>query len=460
MSSFRVVSFYTVNTQYENIVKNLVASCKYPITTLGYPSRGSWERNCAIKSEFCLKMLQEHKENILWVDADAVIRSSLSFYDTFTGDIGAHLLKGKELLSGTIFFRNIPRVQALVYKWVAMQRENPEAWDQRVLQQCIEKYAKGLGVTFVDTPARFTKIYDHPAMRGDTAIEHFQASRELRKSFMPKVGSPIPEEIGGVRVRIHADGSFSVPRCKRQFERDCDFRFTRIPGEYRWLPKTKEGRDMMELAVQLQGKHIYVIGKGPSLDNVSRNDFPDPDAVVICVNESIHQIEKLGLPNKVFAIQQDAQLKDTCNPQFGGIIISYQARNWYAKQTNKFIYWPEDYGLTSRDLTATVAITLARAFGATKFTLLCFDACVNKKIAYAKCVGYPSFHGGPAERFLTHKLIFEKAAGNVPLVWELPSDPPSIDKLSVDGGGGDTVVEGVVTPLVLDAENMSDPGQV
>ena len=85
----------------------------------GYESRGSWVANCAIKPEFVAEMLEIYSEDLLYVDADAILHRSVHELDHVIADIGAHYLMDRELLSGTLFFRNNEKVKKLVDRWVS-----------------------------------------------------------------------------------------------------------------------------------------------------------------------------------------------------------------------------------------------------------------------------------------------------------------------------------------------------
>ncbi len=198
--TFVVCAFYTKGTFYEDEAVELIETAerfglKHDVR--GYQSRGTWVRNASIKPEFIHTMLLEHPDdNILYVDVDARFRQYPSLYDGFEGDIGVHYRdkrrtkKGKELLSGTIFFRNNEAVRNLVKTWIDYQQAQQNTWDQRVLNEVIEKHAEALGVRVVDTPPQYTQIFDSMRKYGEPVIEHMQASRRARKKGLTREGVP------------------------------------------------------------------------------------------------------------------------------------------------------------------------------------------------------------------------------------------------------------------------------
>jgi len=145
--------------------------------------RGSWDANTKHKAEFILAMLEAHPgRNIVWVDADAVVRAYPDLFFEMQGDVGVHYRNGKELLSGTMFFRNVPRVQALVKSWIKENAKTPQEWEQRTLQRVLTKpWRFGRPrVKVVDLPPTYCQIFDLMADAGEPVFEHFQASREAK----------------------------------------------------------------------------------------------------------------------------------------------------------------------------------------------------------------------------------------------------------------------------------------
>ena len=216
-----------------------------------------------------------------------------------------------------------------------------------------------------------------------------------------------PESVNGVTTRINPDGSFSLPRCKREVQRYLDNKYIRCNGELRWFPRIIDAKTVDELK-PLFGDTCYIVGKGPSLDKLAKEHFKNTQAPVFCINESIHAIEALELKNPVIAIQQDTGLRDGAMPKKSKIAVSRDARFWYAQYPETYVYQPEHYKLASNSLTVLCAINIAKSFGVKNFKMLAFDACTDGETSYAKSVGKTP--GGTPERFLKHKQVIEAAA--------------------------------------------------
>lgn len=236
--------------------------------------------------------------------------------------------------------------------------------------------------------------------------------------------------IRGKSIRRNPDGSVYLTRRDTELEKYLDVHYERVGKGYLWRVRIEPTLDTINLISSFKDKMCYIVGKGPSLDSISGKDFPE-NWPIICINESIHKIESLQIENEIFMMQQDQGLKDTCRPKRGTIIISNHASQWYANDMKRYIYSPKALGLTTGSLTVVCAITLAKKLGVTGFVLLCFDACVNQKLDYASCVGYPHTRGGKPNRFINHKKYIEDAVGNMKTTWITPI--PSIRDTKVDG---------------------------
>ncbi|MCK9463140.1 MAG: glycosyltransferase family 77 protein [Proteobacteria bacterium] len=424
---FRVIAFYTKDTPYESEVKNLEASLikfDIPYFIQGKENRGSWVENCAIKPEFIRDMLDKFPtEDLLYLDADAVVIKPLKY--VLEGNIGVHLYRGKELLSGTIFLKNTDETRRLIFAWLDRQQLSPGIWDQKVLQQVI----KELGFKVDNIPLGYVKMLGRDDNTSDIYIQQNQASRRFKNLINGKeaLKSVSKEEIkgtyGGVKIRWLADGSFFLARCKRETAAILDLQFIRVGKQFRWIPMQATSFFII-LKPFFNHKEVYIIGKGPSLDELVEDDFPDSETPIICLNESIHKIETLNISNPLFVMQQDVGIKDSCLPKRGTMIVSTQAKNFY---TNKglgdrlFVFSPFALRLQEATLTVRCAIALARTLGSNKIVFYGCDASMKVgAFDYAKCIGYKSTRGGRVERFAKHKQIILKDVKGLPSEFRWP----------------------------------------
>ncbi len=191
-----VVSFYTLDTPYEEEVQSLIASCKqFDIEHLieGIPSTGSWEMNCAFKPLFLLKKLEELKRPLLWVDADAVFLQPHSLLDVFYLDLGVRLYDCPDdhpsrVVTATLFVNategGIELVKLWAHECLAMLQEKErtkEVWDQDALRRVLLKapYKSSWGIL----PNEYSIIAGHPEDERcpSPIIVQNQASRRFKK---------------------------------------------------------------------------------------------------------------------------------------------------------------------------------------------------------------------------------------------------------------------------------------
>lgn len=183
---FTAVTFYTPD--YEDVVLNLGKSCqKLGIKLKAYaePDRGSWVLNCGIKPEVIRRAMDEFKTPVVWIDADAVVRSYPQIFDDLYGTkyhFACHFReynhhRDRELLSGTLWFNDNKGGIDLLEKWVRQQKKCKTHWDQQTLAHVVQQG----DYCVKELPASYTQIFDTMAHNGVPVIEHFQESRKKVK---------------------------------------------------------------------------------------------------------------------------------------------------------------------------------------------------------------------------------------------------------------------------------------
>lgn len=232
----------------------------------------------------------------------------------------------------------------------------------------------------------------------------------------------LPDTVCGITTRKLNDGTFWLPRSNPSVVKVLSRDFVNIPGTTRWMPKKLGVKNADDLKPLFKTNHCYIVGKGPSLDYITKEHFPTNDPVMCC-NESVHPICDLDLPNQIIAAQQDNSLKDTCYNEKAHMLVSRQCRVHY--NDDAYVFIPEYYNLSPSSLTVIMCIAIAKKLGVHSFTMVCFDACVNKKTTYAKCIGYIA--KGSPERFLSHRATIERLIHanrvNWSIEWVIPEDP-------------------------------------
>lgn len=202
-----IVSYYTENTGYEREVQNLISSCDdlrltHQIEKI--TSLGSWEKNCCYKPYFLLEKLEELKQPILWVDADAVFLQQPNLFHHLPCDMALRsfdhlpLHHPSKIITGTLYLQNTQATKKLLTQWGKecqrlLQAQKGEVWDQIGLRNAI---LSGHKAEIVPLPDSYCAIYDKKrAADQEVVILHYQASR-LYKKVIDKQLIPFWEEEG------------------------------------------------------------------------------------------------------------------------------------------------------------------------------------------------------------------------------------------------------------------------
>jgi hypothetical protein len=189
----KFISFYTEDyIEDANLLKKSLEDNNIDSSNLEYrESIGSWEANTQIKAEFILEKLREN-DAVVWTDADSRILQNPSFFDSITTDVGLFFLPielsdgfvppeysilknvDRYLQSGTMYFKNNPRVIKLLESWIELNKKDSKQWDQWTLQVALQNS----DVTVTQLPAEYVWtwfIAKHYPNR-EAVIKHTQAS--------------------------------------------------------------------------------------------------------------------------------------------------------------------------------------------------------------------------------------------------------------------------------------------
>lgn len=146
---------------------------------------GYWEANTRLKPHFILKCLQSFPvKDILYLDADAIVKQPLDYFNTIEADVAFYKTKGMpgmshDYLASTMFFKNTEATLSLVKQWIEEQVDGKKTQvDQDSLDEAMRKCASQLQVE--PLPSGYIKIFDKN-YQGEVYIEQYQASRGQTK---------------------------------------------------------------------------------------------------------------------------------------------------------------------------------------------------------------------------------------------------------------------------------------
>ena len=202
MQNFIICSYFTLNTPYTKVAHDYLMPSVHKFNLesdiRGILSLGSWQENTSYKSEFILWMLEHHKKNVVFLDADATICSYPSLFHEIPLEfnVACHILDRNawcgnqctpqyELLSGTAFFRYSPETLRIVEKWVEECKRLHQVWEQQLLQKVLDETKTRI----FKLPLSYCYIVSLPdgssplVKCGDPVIVHHQRSRDLRNTI-------------------------------------------------------------------------------------------------------------------------------------------------------------------------------------------------------------------------------------------------------------------------------------
>ena len=190
--NYIITSYFTPS--YAAIAERRI---KRSLRELGVPNhmamltdRGNWQSNTLFKATFVKRMMATYPDRaIVFVDADAMIHRKPTLFDTLAEngtDFACHLRTWRhgriknEMLSGTLFFGDTDAARLLVDRWIEKNKLHPTKLEQRNLETAYKSVLE-YPLIFFPLPVEYCTVFDGDDRRGSPVIEHFQASREMRR---------------------------------------------------------------------------------------------------------------------------------------------------------------------------------------------------------------------------------------------------------------------------------------
>lgn len=183
-NNFIVIAYYTRKTGYEEEAKKLVASLEkfnLPYDIEAIDNLGNWQRNTHYKATFLRKMLDKRKEDLVYLDADAIVRKYPALFDDMDADLAVHIRENIEPLSGTLYLTNNEAIRPFIDDLIVENKRNPEMHDEMIFGKVLDKWKERLNIFYL--PATYAQIFDLMSNAGEPVIEHFQLSRRLKEKI-------------------------------------------------------------------------------------------------------------------------------------------------------------------------------------------------------------------------------------------------------------------------------------
>ena len=170
--------------------------------------------------------------------------------------------------------------------------------------------------------------------------------------------------------------------------------------------------------------HAWLVGKGPSLDKVTRETFAGDEDVIFCLNQSADVVASLGLESRIVVCENDNWIGYV--PPKG---IEWRCTNGVTTDGRKQIvrYVPELLTGHWASPTCVCALQMMIDEGYDHITMVGFDSYFDDSRNYAKSIGVKSDEIAP---FHFYNTIMRRlaCAKNIRLTWLDPELNPVEDE--------------------------------
>ena len=179
------VGYYTRGTPYAEEARELAATCcafGLSLELTAIDDLGGWQRNTQAKAAYLLDRWYAHASEgrgLVYLDADARVRKYPALFDHLDCDFAAHWREGYEMISACMYLGTTAVVESLLLAWVDECALRPNDWDQKCLQDIVERRAD---LRVVRLPPEYNAIFDAGMCpESEWVISQHQASRRYKK---------------------------------------------------------------------------------------------------------------------------------------------------------------------------------------------------------------------------------------------------------------------------------------
>ncbi len=191
------VAMTAYTPSYKRIAEKLINGCEehgIPLVCYPYDDQGDWLQNTYMTVDKTLQALNDDMGNIVWLDADAIVRGPLRWFDKVDADIAAQSMFNPSSQvnkwcwnTGTIYWGNNDKVKAFLQREIDLLQlyhlQHLDDWP--TLHYMIEKTEHDLNV--VKLPDEYSVIISrsgtHKPECPHPLILHTQASRTMRRTY-------------------------------------------------------------------------------------------------------------------------------------------------------------------------------------------------------------------------------------------------------------------------------------
>ena len=198
-NNYTIISYYTPDYKsiYEKYLKSSLENLPIKYAILPIFHLNTWKETTKYKPIFILNCLNKLNTDVVYCDVDATINKYPILFDNIPieYDLGVHYLdwmlqfgnkNKKELLTGTLYFRNNDKIRLLIHEWIDISKQMGRD-DQKPLDIALKNLPN---IKIFELPREYCYITSNPIIinKGkpkvileNPIISHYQASRGLRK---------------------------------------------------------------------------------------------------------------------------------------------------------------------------------------------------------------------------------------------------------------------------------------
>ena len=225
------VSYYTVDTPYEEMARDLADSLDgfgLPCELVPKVSQGSWVANTCLKPESIAERWHASDGPVCWLDADSTVAREPWFLYDNPFDFAVVKKLGYHFMSGMVFLNRTEAAGRLLERWTALCRAYPYVWDQALLSHAWHEVSRTTGLKTLWLP---DDIFSKPP-RGSGLKARLKAFRKDRlyrlhrpalPVFFPQKQASRTQKKAGAEAERFEIGNKGASEAFRKALTECDF---------------------------------------------------------------------------------------------------------------------------------------------------------------------------------------------------------------------------------------------
>ena len=186
-NDYTIVTYYTTEPPYENLVRRLEKSCKrwsLPFQAHARAPFDTWKQGIRYKAVFLRDMFERGPDtDLVWLDADSEIVSEPRLLKKTGADFIYFQSAPRRAGTGIMYLRRTPAVRKLIEEWAYMALEEPPSsikGDEYLLGDLLEVWDTS-DIKIADWPLGYYHIVNGQTKSSSPIITHTRSGPARRK---------------------------------------------------------------------------------------------------------------------------------------------------------------------------------------------------------------------------------------------------------------------------------------